>query len=65
MTTTTAEAGGTVNFDLGFTVGLDMRFEKAIKWAASERFDLVELYSGVRNVHQQLANSSSLRYYRR
>ncbi|NHN57649.1 MULTISPECIES: sugar phosphate isomerase/epimerase [Halorussus] len=29
--------------DLGFTVGLDMAFEQAVSWAASEGFDFVEV----------------------
>ena len=32
-----------ITLDLGFTVGLEMDFDEAIKWAANEGFDIVEV----------------------
>ena len=33
----------TLDIDLGFTVGLDMRFDQAVEWAHGEGFEFIEL----------------------
>jgi len=40
---TTADSGIALDLDLGFTLGLDMPFEEAVRWASAEEFGFVEL----------------------
>ncbi|WP_440009395.1 sugar phosphate isomerase/epimerase family protein [Halomicrococcus sp. SG-WS-1] len=56
MTSSDTEARGDVDLDVGFTLGLDLPFERSVEWAADVGFEFVELLLDGRYARERIAD---------